>query len=182
MLFVSCNPSLTSFYSDNPYPKVFFQYNHLPINIKHTSLNKKIIKIFFFLPTYLPYPFGPLQETINFSSRPNRENSPVNLLKIVPWDFLQLRRDRTRAPPLSCARSGRRSVSTRGTPEWRRRPWAGGGRGWGPWRWPPPRARCGGAAPARAGSMASLCSTERSPGRGHPNWQAQTKRNDQWKP
>ena len=34
-LFVSCNPTLTSFYSKNPYPKVFSVLRTPTINVKH---------------------------------------------------------------------------------------------------------------------------------------------------
>ena len=71
-MFVSCNPTLTSFFIQrNPYPKVFI----CPPNsyqcktcIKHTFLTKKIMQ-FFFLPTYLPYFFPDRyrKQTIFFS-------------------------------------------------------------------------------------------------------------------
>ena len=50
-LLVSCNPSLTSFYSKNPYPKVFSPLptpNQRKTCIKHTFLPKRIIKKMFF--------------------------------------------------------------------------------------------------------------------------------------
>ena len=58
-LFVSCNPTLTSFYSKKCLPLSFF---HLPTPnqrktwIKHTFLTKKIMqKFFFYRPTYPIY-------------------------------------------------------------------------------------------------------------------------------
>ena len=60
-LFVSCNPTLTSFYQKNPYPKFFSALptqNQCKTCIKHTFLTKKIMQKFFFLPTYLPYFFS----------------------------------------------------------------------------------------------------------------------------
>ena len=56
-LFVSCNPTLTSFYSKNPYPEVFSALptpNQRKTCTKHTFLTKKIMHFFFtfFLPTY----------------------------------------------------------------------------------------------------------------------------------
>ena len=71
-LFVSCNPTLTSFYSKkNPYPKVFIALptpNQHETCIKHTFLTKKIMKkknLFTNLPTL--FFFGPLQETNSYS-------------------------------------------------------------------------------------------------------------------
>ena len=52
-LFVSCNLTLTSFYSKIPTPKVFSPNQH-----------KRITHKIYFLPTYLPYFFRPLQETM----------------------------------------------------------------------------------------------------------------------
>ena len=56
-LFVSCNPTLTSFYSKISLPKVFTALqtpNQRKTCIKHTFLTKKIMqwKIFFYRPTY----------------------------------------------------------------------------------------------------------------------------------
>ena len=55
-MIVSCNPTLTSFYSENPYPKVFSTFptpNQRKTCIKHTFLTKKIMQEFFFYrPTY----------------------------------------------------------------------------------------------------------------------------------
>ena len=55
-LFVSCNPTLTSFYQKNPYPKVFSAL------IKHSFLTKEIMqKKCFYRPTY-PYFFPTVTE------------------------------------------------------------------------------------------------------------------------
>ena len=66
-LFVSCNPTLTSFYSKNPYPKVFSALptpNQHQTCIKHKFLTKEIMqkKIFFTNQPTLIF-FRPLQET-----------------------------------------------------------------------------------------------------------------------
>ena len=61
-MFVSCNPTLTSFIQKNPYPKVFSALptpNQRKTCIKHTFLNKKIMQKKFIYPIF----FGPLQET-----------------------------------------------------------------------------------------------------------------------
>ena len=68
-LFVSCNPTLTSFYSKNPYPKVFSALptpNQRKTCVKNIFLTKKIMqkKKITYLPTLCF--FGPLQETNNF--------------------------------------------------------------------------------------------------------------------
>ena len=65
--------TLTSFYSKNPYPKVFSALptsNQRKTCIKHTFLTQIIVQTFFYRPTY-PF-FLPLQETNNFFSWPNK--------------------------------------------------------------------------------------------------------------
>ena len=69
-MFISCKPTLTSFYSKNPYPRFLCT---LPTSNQHKTCMNQIPKIIiiiiipkdFYLPTY-PTFFGLFPETNNF--------------------------------------------------------------------------------------------------------------------